>query len=273
MSAGGVTKWTGAMLAALVVWSCGGKVVTSNESGGGSGGAFKGGSGGSPGGSGGVPSGGSGGTLLYGGGGGPPGGAGGMPSGGTGGGVPCAEGECPSYKVAGLIDMLGCCLPSGACGAVVDQTISTLIKIPEGCYESGVPGTPDSSCPPYQFINPINNQPTTFPGCCRSSTGTCGVTVDMTSQSGPNFGCADINGPGDDQPCGGSEDCSTCVQNQCAAEISACFSDAACSQYVNCASSCFDQPCVDKCALVYPPGPAWTPFENCILAKCAAVCT
>lgn len=156
----------------------------------------KGGSGGTTGGSGGTDSG-SGGTT-----GGSGGSAGSIdqcspsPSGGDtcdAGTCTCGTESCPAYKVANLIDLPACCAGGGTkCGAYVSTTVGTLISAPEGCYETGQVGNDDTACPNFQFINPIDQMPAEFAGCCRPD-GKCGYAVDISSQNGPNLGCVPVD--------------------------------------------------------------------------------
>jgi hypothetical protein len=262
-----------AVTVAVVAYGCGGSVQNGSGGGtgggifaGGSGGSFQGGSGGlPPGGSGGVPAGGAGGFGAA-----PPGGYGGMPVGG-GGGPNCAG--CPDYKLAGIISMPACCGPSGACGSEIDATVSQLISVTPGCYEHDQPGTPDPTCPSHDFINPLDGTPVSFPGCCRSQSFTCGFVVDLSSQSGPSFGCTELGGGAgaSGQACGGSDPCLNCIQGTCATELSACSADAACMNVIQCAQSCFDQACVDKCIATNPAGQAlFYALQSCVQTKCPA---
>ena len=236
-----------------------------------------GGSSGSPtGGFGGVPSGGFGGVPPSGGFGGvpPSGGFGGVPpTGGVGGG---GCGGCPSYTLAGIIQMASCCAPGG-CGATVDSQISSLIAIGPGCYLTNSPGSPDPSCPQVSFINPITNQPAAWNGCCRADTSLCGVLVDLSSQQGPVLGCIDPNGSGGGagggQPCSNGQGCNACVSQKCAQEVANCQSDPACAALLSCVSGCPDQVCVDKCTTTFPNGkPLFDPILQCIQTNCWTEC-
>ncbi|GMV18805.1 MAG: hypothetical protein HS104_01690 [Polyangiaceae bacterium] len=225
-------------------------------------------SGGGPGGggSGGYPTGG---TGAYGG---YPVGGGGYPTGG-GGGLPC--GSCPDYKVAGLINLPACCAPDGSCAAQVDSTVAALVGMSPGCYPTNQPGAPDPGCPALTYTNPLDGGPGYFPGCCGAKTGTCGVTIDLTSVQGPVFGCTDVGaGGGGPQKCGGpSGNCDLCVQVKCAAEISKCMQTPACAAIIACAGACTDQPCVDKCIFTNPAGqPVFQDFMTCVGQYCAPDC-
>ena len=231
------------------------------------------GGGGYPVGGGGYPYGGTGGDggYPYGGAGGYPVGGGGYPSGGSG-GLPC--GGCPSYKLGGLIEMKACCPVAGGCGSLVDNTIGSLLGLKSGCYPANQPGTPDPSCPPVVFTNPLDGGPSGYPGCCGSTTGTCGASVNIMSVGGPDFGCVVGIGGGGSKQCGASGgDCTTCVQNYCQAEMGQCGSTPACSAIISCASACTNQPCVDQCIATNPAGkPAFYALQSCVSAKCATQC-
>ncbi|GMV15452.1 MAG: hypothetical protein AMXMBFR56_36760 [Polyangiaceae bacterium] len=165
-----------------------------DDGGGGSGGG-KGGSGGSTGGSGGS----GGGTA---GSGGASGGGGTAGSGGSGGGgITCGSNQCQDYKVAGFLDLKGCCAGTAKdkCGGDVNTTIATLTGLPTGCYEIGQPGNLDSNCAPLVFTG-LDGGPAQIPGCCNSVVSKCGYMANFTSVGGPNFGCVDGTGVVDGGP-------------------------------------------------------------------------
>jgi hypothetical protein len=84
-----------------------------------------------------------------------------------------------------------------------DTVIAGLIGVAPGCYQVGQPGSANTSCNQYDFINPITQQPVYFPGCCRPN-GKCGYLADLTAVAqGPNLGCvpADCSGGGVEQNC------------------------------------------------------------------------
>lgn len=197
---------------------------------------------------------------------------GGSSYGGTGAVGSCFD-ECPSYKLGGLIDMQACCGPDEACGAYVDPTIGSITTLTEGCYPLNQPGPIDNHCPSKLFINPIDGQPTEFPGCCRPS-GLCGIQVDLTTAEGPYLGCSDPGTSSGSEPCGSGDECSPCVLSNCQDEVSYCLQDSACSQILFCTQNCSDSSCVEKCKLSAPSG--MLPFSlvlDCSKQKCFAECT
>jgi hypothetical protein len=258
----------GGIVASAMVAGCGGKVLTSNDS------AGSGGAGGAPKGGGGFPAGGTGGA-----GGAPMGGSGGVSAGGGigiggSGGAPCGSRVCPSYEL-GVVEMAACCVSTGECGATVDELVSDIIVIPPGCYRTGSPGSPDPSCPPKKYDNPLDGQPAEYPGCCRAGTGMCGVQVDLTKYSGPDLGCADVSEPDvfEPQPCGSSQDCQTCVQSHCSQELQTCAADPDCVQIISCTAACRDPSCADKCVLTNPNGASkFKMIQTCAAQKCATEC-
>lgn len=85
----------------------------------------------------------------------------------------------------------------------VSSNIALLIAIDEGCYQIGQPGTANTTCNQFDFINPLTQQPAYFPGCCRPN-GKCGYLADLTTVAqGPNLGCVpvDCSAGGTEQNC------------------------------------------------------------------------
>jgi hypothetical protein len=123
-------------------------------------------------------------------------------AGSGGGGTTCGGTACQAYKVAGLLDLPACCAGAAKdiCGADVSATVGALMGVPAGCYATGQPGNPDSTCPPLNFTNPLDGGPGSFSGCCNSKTNKCGYTVNVSSVGGPDFGCLDATGIADGGP-------------------------------------------------------------------------
>lgn len=128
------------------------------------------------------------------------GGADDSPASGSGGqagaGGACAS--CPPWDVGGLAYMPACCHDSGQCGVELSVSDATFGLKP-GCHVLEAPGALDPSCPSFQHLATGS----TYPGCCRASTGTCGVLVDKTQNALPDFGCVVLDpAEAGTQPCG-----------------------------------------------------------------------
>jgi hypothetical protein len=246
---------------------------------GGYGGYPIGGDGGYPiGGDGGYPFGGDGGYPFGGDGGYPFGGYGGYPVGGYGGGGTSGCSDCKDYLFGipdKILGMKACCGPNSACGGWVDANISGLLGgIPQGCYEIDQPGTPDPTCPPWNYIDPVNGNPASFPGCCRT-VGACGYWLDTSKYQGPSFGCVD-SGPisgAPPQSCGTTMLCGPCLQAYCAGELNACLTFDPCAQLLACMQTCPDQTCAGKCYASHPTGQKYfDALALCANLKCAVEC-
>jgi hypothetical protein len=191
--------------------------------------------------------------------------------GGYGGGFPCGD-ECGSYLLGGILEVPPCCDANGACGIFFDGGVSSIIGLPSGCYPIGQPGMETPECPSLYFTNPLTGEPAEFPGCCESKDGTCGIMVDLTSAQGPNLGCIDPGMPSSQQLCG-TDDCSSCVETNCASQIQLCLSQPACFAIIQCAQQCTDQVCLDKCVSNSPDGKFYFDgLQSCVTQFCGAVC-
>jgi hypothetical protein len=100
----------------------------------------------------------------------------------------CGGDTCESYMLGGLLPVPACCSGGSTCGLSADPATASIVGIAPGCYEGGQEGNADTACPQYDFINPLDQMPASFDGCCRPN-GECGYLVDLTSAEGPNLGC------------------------------------------------------------------------------------
>lgn len=188
----------------------------------------------------------------------------GASSGSGGGGGSC---PCPDWDVGGVRYIQGCCQPgSGKCGYALDSGDISGVK--PGCYPDEQPGALDPSCPPLEYAGGT----ATRPGCCRASTGSCGVWIDTSLNSEPRFGCLD---PGSldagAQSCGG--DCTTCRLAKCGGKIDYCMSSKSCRQAWICASACGGQFCVDLCLGSNQSGAsAYLMLAECFGQQCSTEC-
>jgi hypothetical protein len=94
-----------------------------------------------------------------------------------------------------VLDVPPCCTDTATCGSYFSKTVGQLIKAGEGCYEANQAGKPDSSCPAFEYIDPLSKNKQALAGCCRAE-GKCGYVIDLSSLSGPNFGCVLAKCPG-----------------------------------------------------------------------------
>ncbi|MGZ3419382.1 MAG: hypothetical protein ACXWUG_30355 [Polyangiales bacterium] len=74
-----------------------------------------------------------------------------------------------------------------------------------------------------------------------------------------------------DPPDTTGDPCGDCVSTSCGSEGSACFSDTACTDLVDCLSACSDDACASACMTAHP-SPVYDAFLGCVSAKCSAPC-
>jgi hypothetical protein len=100
----------------------------------------------------------------------------------AGGGTECGDTVCSSVTV-GTLDLPACCTgtSSDRCGLDFTKEVAGA-----GCFEVNAPGTPNAKC--ADQTDP-DDDTITYPGCCRTDTGTCGV--DWAPTPTVNFGCVD----------------------------------------------------------------------------------
>jgi hypothetical protein len=112
---------------------------------------------------------------------------------GSAGAPTCAIDACESFTIGGALPAPACCAGAAGdkCGALFSKTVAGLLNFPEGCYELDQPGTIDCGCPTFFFKSPLDQSDQQFDGCC-SSSGECGLLVNITSQAGPDLGCVPL---------------------------------------------------------------------------------
>ena len=103
--------------------------------------------------------------------------------------------------------------------------------------------------------------------------GSDGATPDPdTAVSDPDSAAYDTDpAPAPDPDGGGSDPCSTCVETNCGAELTACEADATCKKQLDCIDACADNACAEKCWKDFPSSKADDVF-NCVDSKCAKEC-
>lgn len=66
--------------------------------------------------------------------------------------------------------------------------------------------------------------------------------------------------------------CNDCVYGKCGTEVSGCMGEAACTDLMDCLSTCTDDACASTCFGKFP-STAYESLSSCVSGKCAAACS